>query len=161
MPDIDIIIAQSVLSTDQLAAIGCIAVESAYLEDTVETIIYNLSGLTREKGEIFIDKFMLDSKLNLLKELSIIKFKSKKRKLFLSELIGEIKSANSERIIAIHGLWTQDINALLSGHGAKAMRSNSRRPASLSAHKLEDVAKRISDGHYELCMYFQKFLIPK
>lgn len=158
---------QTVLTTEQLAAIGSIAVESAYLEDIVETLIYKLSGLTRKKGEIFLEKFMLDSKLNLLKELGMIKLKSKKRKLVLSELIGEIKQANSDRTLAIHGFWIPGKITLASiakgelEQDAKAVRSNSRRQGSLSAHKLADIAKRVSDGRYELFVFFQKFLSPK
>lgn len=148
---------KSVLTTEQLAAIGSIAVESAYLEDFVDFMIAWLAGLPDEQLSILIPRAMLDGKLDILRNLGIIKLRSKRRKEEFQQIIAKLKELNSQRNIAVHGNWQSKEMHRLSdiGKGIPVQIGNAeargkKQNSVLHASKLQTVAISIADYREKL-----------
>lgn len=144
-----------------LAAIGSIAAESSYLERYVETMLYQLTKLTRETGQHIIEAGMLGGKLDLLALIGKAKLKSRKKRLKqFSDLMSEIKHANTERSIAIHGLWYPPhenyLRAIHFGEPWPAPAVATKRgkgdgkEVKLEAKRAVKLAEQISDLHWQI-----------
>lgn len=143
-----------------LIAIGSIAAESAYLERFVETLIYRLTKLTREMGYPIVEAGMLGSKLDLLTQVGRVKLNGKEIvSTQFSDLMSRIKHANSERILAVHGVWLHEhenfLKAIMEGLSAPPVVALKRNKDGKPDTKLEKknallAAKQISDLHHDL-----------
>lgn len=160
-----------------LAAIGSIAAESTYLEQTVEDAITRLSGLPSD-GVSCIMPTMIGGKLDLLLHLGKARLRTKSRRQQFSDLMSHIKNSNTERILAVHGVWEPQndsgqhpgiINALRYPTTFKMVATKAAKGAKGSAKLDEDrawkVAMAIAEGHGKLRDFTQeawprKFLEP-
>jgi len=139
-----------------LAAIGSIAAESAYLERDIETMLYKLTKLPREIGQSIIEKPMMDAKTDLLRAVATAKLKRRPKKVQrLEELVSKIKHCNTDRVTAIHGIWTRQITRSPSGgrqfgpaSATKRTKGGSER--NLPASRAQKVALDISEAHWDL-----------
>jgi hypothetical protein len=77
----------------QFAAIGRIAVESAYLEELVEFVIREITRLSSGQMTAVFPGVMLSSKLDILRDLGVLKLRSKKKKDEFIKLIGDTVSS--------------------------------------------------------------------
>ena len=104
----DVQMATVVTLTDaEYAAIGRIAVESAYLEDFVLKLCIRLCRVDLPRGEILLARATtLDSRLQYLEAIVGHLLESSPEKLArFKTLFSKIKSNNTERGTAIHGRW--------------------------------------------------------
>jgi hypothetical protein len=155
------LISRIFLSTDQLAAIGSIAVESSYLEDYIEELIRRIAHFDDDLASVFMPKSMMRNKIIILKLLASRNLKRKKKKAkFIDNLLDRIATANSDRVSAIHGIWepiagkpTGLINYLLMPPSAKlpvAKHQKKGKSQLLHSSRLEGIATTISDLHQQL-----------
>jgi hypothetical protein len=156
------------LKPEQLAALGSVVAESTYLESLVDSMIGYLAKLTDKQRNILLNKAMLNAKLEILAELGAMRLKSTRRKKVFSKIISELKSNNSERIIAVHGVWTPVLTRpaptaptrladLLAPMGeAEATHS---RGSKMTAGNLDKLAEKISKGFWDLSEFNSKVWI--
>lgn len=153
------------LTTEQLAALGRITLESAYLERLVDTLIMEIAKLSDEQFRALLPGAMLAAKLEILNNLAILKLKSKSKKEKIGSIISKLKHLNSQRTIAIHGQW-QSLEKISFADFAKGdsirignaeathVRGN-RQPSKLHVSKLQDIA----DGISEYCNQLADFCL--
>ena len=143
------------LTTEQLAALGRIALESAYLESLVDQLIGEIAKLSDEQFRALLPGAMLATKLDILKNLASLKLKSKTKKEKLSSIIAELNHLNSQRNIAIHGLWQSlekisfaDLAkgaSIKTGNAEATLARGKKQPSKLHASKLQAIADGISE----------------
>jgi hypothetical protein len=93
-----------VLSDKQLNAIGCVAVESAYLDDLFDRYIQGLSCLDEHDARVLTAGAQLSAKLQVLKALTKERIKSefaRKHENIFAELGRHITDRNN----IVHGTW--------------------------------------------------------
>lgn len=141
-----------------LAAIGSIVLESAYLERYIETMLYRLTRLSRPLGHPLIEKGMMDAKLEALKEICRSKL-ARRPKHFaeLSDIISDLRQNNTDRSIAVHGVWTPEVTykpglfgEAVFGPPRASKRKGHQGDAIMTAARAMELAKDISDGHSAL-----------
>lgn len=93
------------LDEEQLKAIGCVAVESAYLDDFLDTHIQYLSALDESDFRIFINNAQLMAKVDLLRNLSKSRLNGEQFADSHRRAFDEIKEAVTERNKVIHSTW--------------------------------------------------------
>lgn len=152
--------AKRVLSKEQLEAIGCIAVESAFLDAFVEHTIWVLSGMNEAVGRLFTTTMTLGPRMDRLGELIEQRVGAEQYKKVFSVLIGDIKHENSRRNDAIHGLWrltsVTDVGNDADGNPLSVLNSEAhrfKRDGGASTIKPDDcirVATRLSELHDQL-----------
>lgn len=92
------------LEADQLRAIGCVAVESAYLEETLDWTIRHLAVLDEHDFRVLAANAQLSAKLTLLSKLMESRLKPE----YLQErtdLISAISKQITDRNNIVHGVW--------------------------------------------------------
>lgn len=104
-PNFDHRIVSLILTKDQLAAIGSVAVESTACEQYVDELIWYLSGMKESEGRLFTHTMNMQPKLDLLSELGKPQLRSDKKRAQLTTLISDLKEANISRNVAVHGTW--------------------------------------------------------
>jgi hypothetical protein len=155
-----------VLDSKELAALGSVVVESTFAESLIETLISEMSKLDKGALVLFLRGAMMNTKLELLADLGKLKLRSAKRKEAFAEIISRLKHLNSERVIAVHGVWAKAIkfNAAKGGTGMVTLASFSDpmniefgpseathpRGGKISAKRLEALATQISDAYWDL-----------
>lgn len=104
------------MTNEELAAIGAISVESAYLEMYVDRVIVNLARLSGAEGDAFLGRAMLHAKLTILSKLAELKLakRSPRRLTEFTKIIANIREQNDKRTTAIHGLWITHTLVFLS-----------------------------------------------
>jgi hypothetical protein len=143
---------QIILSQEQLAAVGCVAIESTYLELHVEAVIWMLSGLDAKRGPQFTGKVQLGNRLELLHSLGGLVLAGAKIVEF-SSLVSDLKDSAAKRNTVIHGTWTSqssDYLQLLADGPEKhpPARATKERPnkgpATISATEIMSIAQGIA-----------------
>ena len=151
------------LTTEQLAALGSIAMESAYLEDLIDMLIGEITKLSDEQLRAILHGAMLAAKLDILKGLAALKLKSKSKREKISSIIAQLKHLNSQRAIAIHGQWrslqkftlsdlVKGLNIEIGNAEATHVRGG-KKPSKLNASKLQDLADGISEYRDQLFQF--------
>jgi hypothetical protein len=109
------------LTDAEYAAIGRIAVESAYLENLVEILILKLLRVRPEIGSVLLERGMLDYKLTALAKIGekLLSHEAA-RQMELAKIISDIRINNDQRTTAIHGRW---VNITLSDLASSAKRN--------------------------------------
>lgn len=149
-------ISKLLLEQEELASLGSVAAESAYLESTVDEGIKVIANLSDAQYEIFTAKTMLGTKLEMLHALGDLRIRAKNRKRRFGAIISKLKHLNQERSLAIHGLWepvydkgdgmTLHLYFLGPEHwpvriGAKARNSKTKELSQLTAKRLDNLAE--------------------
>ena len=149
------------LSEDQLAAIGSIAVESSYLESSIDEIICRIAHFDDDLASVFMPNAMMGHKITIIKSLAARSLKTKKKKLSqFTQLMEKVASINSERVAAVHGLWEPPpsrpsgmmafFNNLPPDWQATAKNPRKQNAQPLQAARLEHIAAEISKLHLVL-----------
>jgi hypothetical protein len=100
--------AQTLLTKEQLAAIGCVAIESTYAEAVIEEIIWALCGLDEAHGKHLTTGVQLSNRLELLGALAKL-HTPKEHQPRITKIISDFKIATSDRNTIIHGLWVRTL----------------------------------------------------
>jgi hypothetical protein len=96
---------KDLLTPYQLAALGSVVVESADLENKLNMMLQDLTGLSDAHLRIMNRGSMLQQKLEAVEKLGEQKFTAKSSKARLKNAITYLKQRNTERTIIVHGVW--------------------------------------------------------
>lgn len=99
-----------VLSESKLADIGSVAVESTYSDQMIESLIWTLSGMQPQRGKFFTSRMQVDKKLDMLSDLGKQWIVDARKLKTFTKIIVDLKIANNERNIIIHGVWRTGIS---------------------------------------------------
>ena len=97
-------ISAQLLGDELLRAIGSVAVESAYLEGTLEAYIKAACRFDDSKTRLFVTGVLLQKKLDLVRDLYEPVMPDAAKADF-AKIISEIKELCDKRNTIIHGLW--------------------------------------------------------
>jgi hypothetical protein len=156
---------QVILTPEQLQAIGSVAVETSYLEEWVEMLIWELCGFDENTGRIFTEKMMLDAKIGLLSDLLTPRIEDKETGAEFKEIFDSIKNDIPKRNTIIHGHWgSKDAHVSLFNIASGKIPSDSvavrkRRkaaPAPVLAKDVIKIAQRISRHRAKLMRFAVK-----
>src|ERR1039457_6958722 len=140
--------ASEVLTVEQQAAIGCVAVESARLEHLIMVVIWSLLYLEASMGRLFTDNIpTISGKLDLLHGIVNDKFSTLNKEEF-NVIFQVIKKIIPRRNTVIHGQWERmhtlaqlmkmpTISDGPTGHAL--VNSRSRKSNSVKSERAEDI----------------------
>lgn len=153
-----------ILTPVQRAAVGCVAVESTYLEVHIEAMIWSLSGLDAKRGPLFTGNVQLSNRIELLRGLGDLLLDGEQHATFTG-LIGDLKDCVAKRNTVIHGTWISQasdyLDLLVDGPEkhppAKAIKDRRNKvPVTISATEIMDVAHRLSDLRRRLGDFYNR-----
>lgn len=146
--------ARMILTDEELAGIGAVAVHSAYFEAEIETYIRILCGLTKEQATLFTATMQMDKKADVFRALVKLRINDPAALKEFDALMSEVKSIIVDRNTIIHGLWLapkitvdhESPTPIREGEASarKAARRN-KQPRVFRASGLINVARRFSD----------------
>lgn len=93
------------LTVEQRAAIGCVAIEAAYLEQEAALIAWGLLGTDNESGHQVTAPLSLSARLNLILALAGTRLKDDGFSAFKAQM-KTIQAVVTNRNTVIHGNWT-------------------------------------------------------
>lgn len=155
---------ETILTQQQLAAVGCVAIESTYLEQVLERFIWALAGLDEKAGIHFTHKLSVGPRIDLLRELVLSKLDAQYRDEF-GALIGRLKESNERRNTIVHGAWITTVSNVMvlwrdgpeKYDPALARRRRIGKPdLEFSAVEVIKVAEALSDLRYDLMEFFDQ-----
>jgi hypothetical protein len=135
---------------------------SAQLEDTIDLLIQSLAKLREQQFEVLVGGKMIGNKLNILKDLGLLKLKSQKKQQAFTDLINNLSALNAERNTAVHGRWGPEggmtfsmLASLLEGKalnklGEATHKKGRGKVLKLKSQRLDDLALRIDQGCHDL-----------
>jgi hypothetical protein len=103
------------LSVEERATLGAVVYEAALLDSSVDECIRSLAGIDKDVFGITVGQKTLGQKLDIAKQLGLLKFARATQPTFAS-LMKHLTDANSDRNIAVHGLWEPE-----GGHTLETM----------------------------------------
>jgi hypothetical protein len=149
-------ISERTLQSDELRAVGCVAIESSILDRLLEAIICDACGFDSVKQELFTGKLMFAAKADAVKEILLPKLRSKKRRDRLTELHAAMKLANSQRVTALHGQWqwesSREPHDIADGRLYRAVSTHKKRR--VTASQLMSIAHSLSAVHREMQLFY-------
>lgn len=158
--------AQTLLTQDQLAAIGCVAIESTYAEAIIEEIIWALCKLDESHGKHLTNGVQLSNRLDLLATIAKL-HTPKEHQPRISKIISDFKIATNDRNTIIHGLWVRVLpDGTLAQLGQYpdvklAAKAEKRRlnlePLVFSADSVMKVAQKLHDLRGDLVWFVEDF----
>jgi len=153
----------NVLSQEQLAFLGIVAVESTYTELFIEKAIWCLADLTEERGRLLTFGVPMDKRVDLLGSLGELGLKEERLIKEFKAVISRLKLANTQRNHVVHGDWTfgpYTITSLPDGSAkfapglptvTKTRRSGDQ--VTLDAAQLNSVAEELALSRVELMAF--------
>lgn len=145
------LVSQIILTAEQCEAIGCVAVESARLEELFDWLLWDLLRVDRQVGGALTGRQQFATKLSVLSDLLKIADEAAWRD--IKPLIPDIEEALKRRSVVIHGHWElrnegqelrSSLRALVSRENLKAIASHRRHP-DVKADEVMAIARRFSD----------------
>jgi hypothetical protein len=141
-----------------LAAVGAIAIESSYLDRYIGSLIYGLAKLDGATGDVLLRRQMIGAKIELLGEIGHKRLQRRRAKqLEFARLMETVKTANTGRVDAIHGLWLPDVNidpddptAILLGPTRAVRARGGKTRVSQTEEQANTLAREISKAHWSL-----------
>ena len=97
---------KEVLSQEELAEIGSIAVQSTICEQLVGEMLWHLADMSESIGEHFTQAMSISTRLDLLRTLGAERLATGSPELAeFSGIVSDLKALNALRNHAIHGSW--------------------------------------------------------
>ena len=97
------ILAEAMLTDEQLKAVGCLALEANHLETYLDAFVVTYCG--ENVGNLLLERKMLDAKVGVFKALFYPLLTTDEARNKLISLHDRIKSDIPKRNAAIHGDW--------------------------------------------------------
>lgn len=150
------------LTDNQLAAIGRVAVESAWLEAAVERYISRLTRLSKRNTAALLKGRMMSFKLETLDMLGQGATKDPARRREFAELMKHIKAANDDRNDVIHGLWgmgspkssIEGLTGFLFPYEAEAQRRTRKgNLRTMKASEIDRAANAVTESTWKLISF--------
>lgn len=151
-----------ILTREQLAAVGAVAIESTYLEQQLELVIWRLSGLDEYRGPQFTANMQFKSRVEAFQVLGRMVLPETADADFQS-LIGELHECAVQRNHVVHGTWVAGADDFLKlwADGAEkhppanAVKKPKYKPAkTMAATEIETVACRIAVARERLGRFY-------
>jgi hypothetical protein len=169
------IMASGFLISAEMAALGAVVVESAHLEDTLDRIIMGITHLKRQQYIAMMGGRMIGAKLGILKELGLLKLRSKEnRQRAFGALMDQLSALNGERTIAVHGLWAPTGGTLLILRErvsekwpveilptGEAVHMKGKKKTKIKAERLAALATTIAGGRFNLFCFWRDNWMPR
>jgi hypothetical protein len=157
--------ADLILSKEQQAALGVVVGEFARLDGTLDMLIGHLAGLGGPQYAVLMRGKMLGAKLEIFKEIGLLKLKSKSKKAVFTALLEELANLNGERTVAVHGLWQPKggftLAMLVRGFDTKESEAVHKK-GKLSAQRLSDIVENLDSAHTRLFTFWRDtWLTPR
>lgn len=156
---------KQILSAEQLAEIGSIALESTECEVVVEELLWALAGLDRERGILFTQNMQMKSRIEMLSALGKARLPNDQSLSEFNELIQELNNLNQKRNHVIHGSWGAwtTLRELARRPGSeftvtpKAIkRRPNKAPMELSAEQLRGLPEQIAHATARLMQFAER-----
>ena len=96
---------KEIMSSEQLAEIGSLALESTDCEVMVESLIWDLAGMDPDSGKLFTHGMQMNTRLETLSSLGKARLSSDDQLEKFAAIISTLKDLNSKRNMVIHGIW--------------------------------------------------------
>ena len=153
-----------ILTRDQLAAVGAVAIECTYLEQQLELVIWRLSGLDEYRGPQFTANMQFKSRVEAFQALGRMVLPETVDADFQS-LIRELHECAIQRNHVIHGTWVAGADEILEiwADGAEthppanAVKKPKYKPAqTMAATDIETVACRIATARERLGRFYEE-----
>lgn len=98
---------ERMLTAEQRAAIGTVAVETTYLEFYIERLIQRLLGINEHpQAELLTDRLGLTQKLDVLHDLGRARLaKHKQQQQQWSDYVANLRKLIDHRNVIVHGIW--------------------------------------------------------
>lgn len=148
----------TVLSREQLEALGLLVGEFARLESTLDMLIMSLASLSSAQYAAFMRGKMLGAKLDVLKELGLQKLQSRRKRTLFTDLVDEAARLNGERTVAVHGLWKPKGEFTLGNItlGFNTGESEAvHRKGRLKAERLGQLVNKLYEAHSQLYRFWK------
>jgi len=125
-------------------------------------MISSVANLSEDQTSIFLSKAMLSAKLDILRDLGLLKLRSKIRQDNFRRIISDLKLLNGQRTIAIHGKWEPKGGFKLkdiiyfspSGEAEASHKRGKKEPTKLSSAQLLKVPIKIDASCTELYKFW-------
>lgn len=150
---------EDVLSKNQLYAIGCVAVESSRLDQTIETWIWIICGLDEDTGRLFTDRAQLDGKIGMLRDLVKARIKGASARAAFKRITDDLAMAVPRRNTVIHGEWLSEpeplkrLPARSNYPVAIRMKRDQKNIPPVHATEVMAIAKNLAHLHARLQMF--------
>jgi hypothetical protein len=156
------------LSNEERATLGAVVYETALLDSSVDECIRSLAGIDRDVFGIIVGQRTLGQKIDIARRLGLLRFAPAMQPSFASLMV-HLTDANSDRNIAVHGLWEPE-----GGHTLETMFGPTTPPAEatlpkragkgdrkLKATAIEKLAIRIRNGRGTLWKFvLENWVLP-
>jgi hypothetical protein len=162
--------ARLLLTQEERAAIGDVAIQSAMLEMNMEMFIRDLTKFDQNMADIFVGRMMFEGKHGILKNLIHLRLKKEtkrniKRRKEFDLLMARMSQLNADRVTTIHGYWGfKEGGPFVSLAGMLLDPSKWKRPpvevvhfrkgTSLSMKKVMDLAKDLLQANAQLLHFW-------
>ena len=152
------ILAEAILTDEQLKAVGCLALESNHLEIYIDGIIGHYCG--ENVGKLLLERKMLDAKVGIFKTLFYPLLTTDGLRKRLDSLHERIKSDIPKRNAAIHGDWGLGRSIPLSEiFNRKNVNDTDAvyKTLTIKADEVMDIARRFANYQMELVSIWMEF----
>jgi len=154
----DCAFSRQLLTVEQLASVGCVAIESTYLEAELEEVLWKLAGMDEARGLLFTRNMQMKSRIEMFWTLArqrLVEDEDVEGLAELKTLVEWLKEANVERNTVIHGYWNIDAQDERSFQTWRRQNVDERSPAfaekrqigrpptTFSAARIEEVSEKI------------------
>lgn len=151
-----------ILTIEQRAAVGSVAIECTYLEQQIELIIWRLAGLDAHRGPQFTANLQLKSRIETLQTIGRMLISTEADSEFKA-LIDELQACAVQRNHVIHGLWVSGADDFLElwADGADkhppasaVKKQKYKQASSMAATAIDNVACRIAAARSLLNQFY-------
>jgi hypothetical protein len=146
----EVVFSRQLLTTEQLASVGCVAVESTYLEAELEELLWKLAGMDEARGVHFTRNMQMKSRIEMLWILGRQRLPEGGEGLDeLKRLTEWLKEANVERNTVIHGYWNVDAQDVRSFGSWRRQNVDERTPAFAEKRNIGKLPTKFSAANIE------------
>jgi hypothetical protein len=146
-----------ILNREQLEALGLLVGEFARLEATLDLLIMDLARLSEEQYALFMQGKTLGAKLSTLRAIGVQKLKSQEKTDVFVGLLEELARLNSERNLAVHGIW-QPKGGFTLAFIARAFNTTEaeavHKKGTLKAERLSELVNQLDAAHSSLYRFW-------
>lgn len=145
-----VVFSRQLLTTEQLASVGCVAIESTYLEAELEELLWKLAGMDEARGVHFTRNMQMKSRIEMLWTLGRQRLPEGGEGLDeLKRLTERLKEVNVERNTVIHGYWNVDAQDVRSFRSWRRQNVDERTPAFAEKRNIGKLPTKFSAANIE------------
>jgi hypothetical protein len=149
------LLSETLLSDEQLRAVGCLALEATHLEIYIEAIIRGLCEFDENKSKVFLDRLMIGAKTDIMRDLIWPIVRDTPQGNEFKVIYDDIKDLIAKRNTVIHGDWglnltvTEMRDSILTRRG-KAIAKRKWKSDEVKADEVTALAHRFAQRQLDL-----------